>query len=96
MSLKKLGHNFYFNYTITGLPNTFECNLVEKAVAVKSLKYLSDTYSPKHINWRYDPIILSNVTDVEFHLSNFEYFAKEFHGYIERCYFSFVIRYGKV
>ena len=32
------GYKFYFNYTITGLPNIFECNLVEKEIAIDALK----------------------------------------------------------
>lgn len=94
--LKEMGYKFYFNYTITGLPNIFECNLVERDEAINNLIELSNQYSPKHINWRYDPIVISSMTDYDFHIRNFEEMCKKLNGYVERCYFSFAIQYGKV
>jgi hypothetical protein len=90
-----LGYKFYFNYTITGLPSIFESNL-EKQVAIDALKELSKTYSPQHINWRFDPLIISSICDRDFYIGAFEELASEFVGYVERCYFSFVVNYGKV
>ncbi len=94
--IENMGHKFYINYTITGLPKIFECNVVEKDIAMETLKKLSSAYSPKHINWRYDPIIISDVTDYDFHIKNFENIASMLEGYVERCIISFVFRYGKV
>jgi hypothetical protein len=93
--LDSLGYKFYFNYTVTGLPGIFESN-VQKAPAIESLKELSATYSPRHINWRFDPIIISSISDRDFWLRAFRQFARELEGYVERCYFSFVVNYGKV
>ncbi len=94
--IEDMGFKFYFNYTITGLPNIFECNLVKKETTIDSLKKLSTLYTPKHINWRYDPIIISDITDYNFHIKNFRNIAKELEGYVERCYFSYAMQYGKV
>lgn len=93
--IKELGYNFYFNYTITGLPRVFE-HEVETQVSIDALKQLKELYSPRHINWRYDPIVLSSRTPYEFHVENFERMASELQGYVERCYFSYAIQYGKV
>jgi hypothetical protein len=93
--MEDMGYKFYFNYTVTGLPSVFESN-VEKEVAIESLKQLSKTYSPKHINWRFDPIVISSICDRDFYIRAFEELAYTFAGYVERCYFSFVVRYGKV
>lgn len=93
--IEALGYKFYFNYTITGLPGIFECN-TDKKNAIEALKELSKRYSPLHINWRYDPIIISDITDYDFHIKNFKNLASELEGYIERCYFSYAVRYGKV
>jgi hypothetical protein len=93
--LDTLGYKFYFNYTITGLPNAFESN-VQKGRAIGSLKELSRLYSPRRINWRFDPIIISSICDRDFWLQAFEGFAAELEGYVERCYLSFVVNYGKV
>jgi hypothetical protein len=93
--LDGLGHKFYFNYTVTGLPAVFESN-VDKQGAIETLKQLSEMYSPKHINWRFDPIIISSITDRDFWLRAFEELASQFERHVERCYFSFVANYGKV
>ncbi|MHC4542335.1 MAG: DUF1848 family protein, partial [Planctomycetota bacterium] len=93
--LDGLGYKFYFNYTVTALPGLFESNL-DRPSAIETLKQLSRTYSPRHINWRFDPIILSDLCDRTFFVRAFEEIASEFEGYVERCYFSFVTEYGKV
>ncbi|MHC4640911.1 MAG: DUF1848 domain-containing protein [Planctomycetota bacterium] len=93
--METMGYKFYFNYTVTGLPSVFENN-VEKQAAIETLKQLSKTYSPKHINWRFDPIVISSICDRDFYIRAFEELASEFAGYVERCYFSFVVKYGKV
>lgn len=93
--IENLGYKFYFNYTITALPGIFE-NDVEKEKAIDALKQLSRMYSPAHINWRFDPIIISNGYDRDFYIRAFQKLASEFEGYVERCYFSFVTLYNKV
>ena len=91
----QMGYKFYFNYTVTALPSLFESD-VERQEAIKGLKQLSRAYSPHHINWRFDPIIISSICDRDFYIKAFEELASEFEGLVERCYFSFVTEYGKV
>ncbi|MEN6575524.1 MAG: DUF1848 domain-containing protein [Phycisphaerales bacterium] len=94
-TLDRLGYRFYFNYTVTGVPSIFESG-IDKAAALQTLKQLSRRYSPRHINWRFDPIVLSSICDEDFYLSEFERLARELEGLVERCYFSFVMPYRKV
>ena len=93
--IDRLGYKLYFNYTVTGLPTVFETN-VEKQAAIETLKQLSKMYSPGHINWRFDPIIISSICDCDFYIRVFEELASQFTGFVERCYFSFVAEYNKV
>jgi hypothetical protein len=46
--------------------------------------------------WRYDPIILSSITPVGYHLERFSYLAGELAGYTQRVVISFLDMYGKV
>jgi len=101
--IDSLGYKFYFNYTVTGLPPVFESNVEgsrgagsPKQVAIETLKQLSKTYSSRHINWRFDPIIISSICDCDFYIRVFEELASQFAGFVERCYFSFVAEYNKV
>jgi hypothetical protein len=93
--IDRLGYKFYFNYTVTSLPDVFEDN-VDKRAAIRALKVLSETYSPQHINWRFDPIIISSITDRDFYVRIFEELVCQLEGLVERCYISFVTNYNKV
>ncbi len=93
--LDRLGYRSYFNYTLTALPSVFESD-VDKHAALRTLKHLAERYSPTHINWRFDPIILSSISDEAFYLRAFESLSSKLEGLVERCYFSFVAFYGKV
>jgi len=94
--IRHRGYNFYFNYTITGLPRCFEPHLPEKTELMDNLKKLSDAFSPDAINWRYDPVIISNKTDEEYHLCQFKKMASLLKGYVKRCFFSFLVFYKKI
>jgi hypothetical protein len=90
-----VGYRSYFNYTLTNLPAAFETN-VNHDNALRSLKVLSRMYSPEHINWRYDPIVLSSITDYDWHVNNFKDLCLKVKGFVKRCYFNFLVHYGKV
>jgi hypothetical protein len=94
-TLDRLGYRFYFNYTLTGVPSVFESG-VDRTAALRTLKLLSGRYSPKHINWRFDPIVLSSICDGQFYLNEFAGLASELEGLVGRCCFSFVVPYRKV
>ncbi len=94
--IRSRGYNCYFHFTINALPEIFESNVVEALTAIETLKEISSMYSPVHINWRYDPVVITEFTNDDFHLRNFESLASKLEGYVERCYFSFPTLYGKV
>ena len=94
--LEKKGFRFYFNFTITGLPNVFEPRVPPLDDLIGTCKELATRYLPKYINWRYDPIIISDVTPIDYHIERFTHIAGRLEGSVERCYFSYVARYGKV
>jgi hypothetical protein len=94
-TLDRSGYKFYFNYTITGAPAAFETD-VDRSRALRTLKDLAERYSPQHINWRFDPIVISSLSDGAFYLQQFKRLAGALEGFVERCFFSFVMRYNKV
>lgn len=94
--IRTRGYNCYFQFTINALPEIFESNVVAGSRAIETLKELSRIYSPAHVNWRYDPIVITDSLDGPFHLKNFRFLASQLEGYVERCYFSFLTFYGKV
>ncbi|HOO49671.1 MAG TPA: DUF1848 domain-containing protein [Alphaproteobacteria bacterium] len=94
--LDYMGYKFYFQFTITGLPNIFEPNVIEWRQAVDTAQKLSERYSPEHVLWRFDPIVFSSISPPEMIFEQFQRILKAIHGATKRCYFSYVIHYGKV
>lgn len=94
--LQKEGYSLFFNYTITGLPRIFEPGVPDENESLESIKYLSTRFSPEHFNWRYDPILISDVTGIDYHVNKFDFLCRSLSGYIKKCYISFPTTYRKV
>lgn len=94
--IKAAGYPCFFNYTMTGLPRPMEPAVVEAEDALDSLKALSEMFSPGHIHWRYDPIVISDMTEAAYHVERFSGLARRLEGFVGRCVISFVCMYGKV
>lgn len=94
--LDSKGYNMVFLYTITGLPQVFENRVPEATSSISIFQMISKRYSPKHIQWRYDPILVSTYTDWAFHLKTFKVLCQSLEGYTTRCYTSFANLYSKV
>lgn len=94
--LDRRGYSFVFHYTITGLPSIFEPKVPSAAESCQTLKLISQRFSPLHITWRYDPIILTDITPPDYHIDKFRALCRHLEGYTKRCYISFVNLYPKV
>ncbi len=89
-------YNFIFHFTITGLPRIFEPKVPEKEKMIYIFQELGTRYGKEKMLWRFDPIIISNITPQSFIFETFEKIAEKLKGFTERCYISFVNFYGKV
>lgn len=79
---------FYFLYTLNAYPDNIEANLPSLQKRIESFKELS-RHCP--VIWRYDPILLAEGIDVEWHKQKFEMLCKELKGHTKHCKISFVI-----
>jgi hypothetical protein len=94
-TLRRQGYHFYFHYTINGYPRTIESHNPPVHAAIVTFQRLADRLNPDLVHWRYDPIVLSDATSVDYHLTQFATLARQLAGHTRRCYFSFVDFYGK-
>ncbi|MEW5807167.1 MAG: DUF1848 domain-containing protein [Acidobacteriota bacterium] len=94
--LEEKGFCFYFHFTITGHPVTFDRNVINVNEAINQFRTISRRYSPNHVHWRFDPLIISDISDAGYLIERFAELARELKGYTKRCYTSFVQYYGKV
>src|SRR6056297_3462321 len=64
--LSSKGYNFYFQYTLNNYPEILEPRLPDLEKRIEVFKKLSEKIGKKRVIWRYDPIIISNKTPMEF------------------------------
>jgi hypothetical protein len=87
---------YYFQFTLNGYGPDLEANLPPPGERVGTFWALSEKIGPEWVIWRYDPVILSDVYTVPFHLEYFELLARELHSFSKSCVISFVDVYRKL
>ena len=93
--LDRMGYCYYFHYTVVHYPEVFEGSSDPLPQKLERFKRLSHRVGPERIIWRYDPIILSSLTDEEYHQFHFEEIARSLKGFSYRCVISFLDIYRK-
>jgi DNA repair photolyase len=94
--LSDMGYSFYFQFTIIGYPKTFEPGSPSILDSTKTALKLAEMYGPHSVVWRYDPIILTSVTDDRWHIDNFRGLCKRLKGATDICVISFIDHYRKL
>jgi hypothetical protein len=94
--LEERDYRFYFHYTITGAPRMLEPHVPDWTKAVQVFRRLAERTSPRHVQWRFDPILFTDELGADFCVRRFRDIATALSGATERCYFSFAAFYGKV
>lgn len=89
-------YEYYFQFTVNPYDRHIEKEVPLKRNIFDTFHELSDLIGAKRVVWRYDPILLSNKIDVDYHIKYFEEIAKRLFGYSARCVISFVDLYKKV
>lgn len=94
--VERYAPNLFFHYTITGIPKVLEQHTPDVDEAVMDFISISKRYSPAHIVWRFDPIVITDRLPFEFYEETFSKIAGMLKGYTGECYFSFMEPYKKV
>jgi hypothetical protein len=93
--IEKRGIAFYFLFTLNPYNAEIEPYLPSKQEIIRSFKRLSAVIGPERVIWRYDPILITNEFDIQYHLAHFDQLSSELRGYTEKCIVSFVSFYRK-
>jgi DNA repair photolyase len=88
-------YKYYFQFTLTAYDQSVESNVPEKKTLIKTFIDLSEKIGKDKVIWRYDPILLTEKFDKEYHYKWFEYLAQRLHSYTEKCVISFLDLYNK-
>ena len=89
------GYRYYFQYTILDNPRLLDPRTPPVTAAVETFRRLADRIGPARVIWRYDPIVLSSVTDASFHQERYAWIAEQLRGYTTRSVISIVDVYRK-
>jgi hypothetical protein len=93
--LDRIPYCYYVQYTVVHYPRILEPSSVSLPRKLDGFKRLSERIGPNRVVWRYDPIILSNLTDVAYHEGYFKEIATALSGFTRRCVISFLDIYRK-
>lgn len=89
-------YSHYMHFTINGMPKEIEANNPNIDSAIETVKLLTDRYkNPNYVQWRFDPIVISNITNQDYIIEKFEYLAAKLRDYVSNCIISFVDLYKK-
>lgn len=93
--VNRRSYPFAIQYTINGYPRALEFSVVDSKRATDHMKLLADKYGENIAVWRYDTIIFSSLTPIDFHRKNFEAIAKSLSGCTNEVVISFAQIYKK-
>ena len=95
-TLTQMGYHYYFQFTLNDYPLLFEPRLPDLTARIDTFRELSDSIGRDRVIWRFDPVILSSITPVEYLEDRFGQLAAKLSGYTQRVMISFLDIYGKV
>jgi hypothetical protein len=88
-------YSYYFLFTLTPYDKTLERNVPPKNELIGTFRRLSGMIGEARVIWRYDPIIYTDSINMDYHIKNFEFLAKELHRHTTKCIISFLCMYNK-
>jgi len=86
---------FVVQATITGYPRALETSVVEPARAIADLEDVARIFGPHAAVWRYDPIVVTDLTPPDWHRDTFARLADALAGTVDEVVVSFATLYRK-
>lgn len=93
--VRERGFPFIVHQGILGYPRALEATQTPVEQATKDMQTLATEYHPRVAIWRYDPILFTSLTPVEWHLRNFRRIAEQVSGATDEVVVSFAQIYQK-
>lgn len=94
--LDAMGYRYYFTFTVTPYGTDLEKRLPPKKQVADTFRELSDRLGPKRVDWRFDPIVVTERYTEEWHFDMFARMCRLLGGHTERCIINFVKTYRRL
>lgn len=92
--IEEMGFQYYFEFTLNGYGTDLEPGLPDKSRMTDILCELSARIGAKRVDWRYDPIMITDRYTADWHKDQFAAMCEAIHGSADRCIISFVDEYA--
>lgn len=86
----------FWNVTLTPYGKDIEPHVPDKRDVIRAFKELSRRVGPACVEWRYDPILITDKYNLAYHIDAFERLASALEGATHRCVVNFIHLYQKV
>ena len=94
--IKEINKPILFHITLTPYNKDIEPNVIDKTKIIESIKELSKIIGIDNIYVRYDPIIISDKYNIDYHIKAFSKLCSLLNGYVKRIIISFLDEYKNV
>ena len=94
--LKDIKHPILFHVTLTPYLSDIEPNVIDKKKIIEGIKEVSKIIGIDNIYVRYDPILLNDKYNIDYHTKMFDRLCKSLKGYVKHIIISFVDDYKNV
>jgi len=84
-----------FHFTINNYPKALEPLRLDAETLADTCRHLGEYFDPRGVIWRYDPVIISSITPLQWHRENFAMLARKLEGSTSRVITSVVSMYRK-
>jgi len=86
---------FVVQFTLTGYPRVLEPSVIGEDTALGQIRRLAARFGGRAVVWRYDPIVLTDMTDARWHQDTFTRLARGLRGSVDEVVVSFMEPYRK-
>lgn len=94
--LHKIDKPILFHVTITPYNKDIEPNVANKKDIINAVKKISNIIGIDNIYIRYDPILLNDKYDIDYHIKAFNKLCTLLNGYVKHIIISFIDEYKNV
>lgn len=91
--IDRLDYQYYFQMTVTDYEKDIEPHLPSTEESIATFILLSQRLGKNRVDFRFDPILLTEKYTIDYHLEKFDMMCEWLHPYTTRCIFSFVDSY---
>jgi hypothetical protein len=93
--LNQRGYRYYFQFTLMNNPRFLDTKSPPVDSSIKTFQELANFVGFQKVIWRYDPIVISEATNINFHIETYSYIASLLSGYTGRSVISIMDGYAK-